>query len=96
MISAITSSATLRVLLNGALKTGMPRWLAASRSTWFVPMQKVPSVSSRRDPESTRSVTCVRLRIPSTCTSRTRSTSASSPRAPAQASSWKPSCRKIS
>ena len=25
MISAITSSATLRVLLNGALKTGTPR-----------------------------------------------------------------------
>ena len=48
MTSAITSSATLRVLLNGALKTGTPRAAAASRSTWFVPMQKAPSVSSRR------------------------------------------------
>ena len=38
----MTSSATLRVLLNGALNTGTPRWLAASRSTWLVPMQKQP------------------------------------------------------
>ena len=42
MISASTSSATLRVLENGALKTGMPRPRAACRSIWLVPMQKAP------------------------------------------------------
>ena len=42
MISASTSSATLRVLEKGALKTGMPRLRAHSRSTWLVPIQKQP------------------------------------------------------
>jgi hypothetical protein len=42
-ISARTSSATLRVLEKGALKTGMPRLRAHSRSTWLVPMQKHPT-----------------------------------------------------
>ena len=42
MISAMTSSTTLRVLEYGALKTAMPRSAAASRSTWLVPMQKQP------------------------------------------------------
>ena len=46
-LSAITSSATLRVLENGALKTGMPRSRAHSRSTWLVPMQKHPTPMSR-------------------------------------------------
>jgi hypothetical protein len=35
MISPIPSSATLRVLEKGALKTGMPSVRAAVRSTWF-------------------------------------------------------------
>ena len=39
MISAITSSTTLRVLEYGALNTAMPRSAAAARSTWLVPMQ---------------------------------------------------------
>ena len=47
MISASTSSATLRVLENGALNTGMPRSSAAARSTWLVPMQKQPTPVSR-------------------------------------------------
>ncbi len=96
MISAITSSATLRVLLNGALNTGTPRWPAASRSTWFVPMQKAPSASSRRASARTRAVTRVLLRMPRTCTSRIFSTSSSSARAPGDVSTRKPSCRKIS
>ena len=45
MISAITSSTTLRVLENGALKTATPRSAAAARSTWLVPMQKQPTAS---------------------------------------------------
>ncbi len=96
MISAITSSATLRVLLNGALKTLTPRWPAASRATWFVPMQKAPSASSRRASARTRGETRVLLRMPRTCTSRTFSTSSSSARAPGDVSRRKPSCRKIS
>jgi hypothetical protein len=39
MISHSTSSATLRVLLKGALNTTIPRFPAASSATWFVPMQ---------------------------------------------------------
>ena len=42
MISPMTSSTTLRVLEYGALNVAMPRSAAASRSTWFVPMQKHP------------------------------------------------------
>ena len=45
MISAITSSTTLRVLENGALKTTVPRSAAAARSIWLVPMQKAPTAS---------------------------------------------------
>ena len=37
---------TLRVLENGALKTGMPSRIAAFRSTWLVPMQKQPIAAS--------------------------------------------------
>ena len=47
MISPITSSATLRVLEKGALKTGIAWRSAASRSTWSVPMQKQPTAISR-------------------------------------------------
>ena len=45
MISAITSSTTLRVLENGALNTTVPRSAAAARSIWLVPMQKAPMAS---------------------------------------------------
>ncbi len=45
-ISAIVSSATLRVLENGALNTGMPMSRAASRSTWLVPTEKQPMAIS--------------------------------------------------
>lgn len=46
MISAMTSSATERELEKGELKTGIPVRAAVRRSTWFVPMQKQPIVSS--------------------------------------------------
>ena len=65
--SPITSSATLRVFECGALKTGTPRAAAASRSTWFVPMQKHPIAISRRVASSASAVTCVRLRMPTMC-----------------------------
>ncbi len=44
--SPITNSATERVLENGALNTGIPRFAAAFRSTWLVPMQKQPTATS--------------------------------------------------
>ena len=72
------SSATLRVLLNGALKTGIPRPCASARSTWFVPMQKQPRVRRSFPAASTRGVTCVLLRIPSTWTPAIRSSSSAS------------------
>ena len=53
-ISPMVSSATLRVLENGALKTGMPSAAAASRSTWSVPMQKQPTAISGPALRSTR------------------------------------------
>src|SRR5665647_1980976 len=57
-IRAITSaraiSTTERVLENGALKTATPRWAAARRSIWLVPMQKAPIAR--------RSVACARTR----------------------------------
>ena len=46
MISASTSSATLRVLENGALNTGTPRLAAASKAIWLVPMQNAPTATS--------------------------------------------------
>jgi len=64
------------VLLNGALNTGMPRWRAASRSTWLVPMQKQPMLISLSAWSSTSAVMVVRLRMPSICTPRTASFSA--------------------
>ena len=67
IVSAITSSATLRVFENGALNTGIPRSAAASRSTWSVPMQKQPIAISRRPPDSTSAVSLVRDRIPTMC-----------------------------
>ncbi len=64
MISARISSATERVFENGALNTGMPRIMAASRSTWLVPMQKAPTAISRRAAAIDSAVTRVRERIP--------------------------------
>lgn len=64
MISASTSSATLRVFEKGALKTGIPRSWAASRSTWFVPIQKHPIPVSREAFPMTSRVNCVALRMP--------------------------------
>src|ERR1039458_5294886 len=59
MISASTSSTTLRVLENGALNTATPRLLAAARSIWLTPMQNAPIAASCGAAASTRSVTCV-------------------------------------
>ena len=81
MISASTSSATLRVLENGALKTGMPNAIAVERSIWLVPMQKAPTAVSLGAARSTSAVSCVRERMPRKCAS--ASTSRSS--APASA-----------
>ncbi len=55
-ISAIVSSATLRVLENGALKTGMPMVRAAARSTWLVPTEKQPIAISERMPSMASAV----------------------------------------
>src|SRR5260221_2045120 len=93
MISQITSSATLRVLEKGALKTGTPFSFATARSIWFVPMQKQPTASRRFASASAAAVTRVLLRMPSTCTSRSFSARSSSLSAPGTISSWKPSPR---
>ena len=68
MISAIVSSATLRVFENGALNTGMPMTRAASRSTWFVPTEKQPIAINERTPSIASTVSCVRERMPSMLT----------------------------
>ena len=65
MISAITSSTTLRVLENGALNTAVPRSAAAARSIWLVPMQKAPTASRSGAASSTAPVTLVLDRMPS-------------------------------
>ena len=77
MICASTSSATLRVLENGALNTGMPRRIAAVRSIWLVPMQNAPIAVSLGARSSTASVSWVRERMPTKCASAIASTSAS-------------------
>ncbi|MOA27619.1 hypothetical protein D3C78_1485060 [compost metagenome] len=69
MASPSTSSATERVLENGALNTGMPRCMAESRSTWLVPMQKQPT-TRRSGLDSKAASRCVRERIPATCAPR--------------------------
>lgn len=69
MISPMTSSATLRELANGELKTAMPWRAAYSRSTWFVPMQKHPMTSRFLASRSTFSVSFVFERMPMTWTS---------------------------
>ena len=77
MTSASTSSATLRVLENGALNTGTPWASAACRSTWLVPMQKQPTAASRGAAFSTSAVSWVRERMPRKCASAMASCSAS-------------------
>lgn len=69
MISAMTSSATLRELLNGELKTAIPLSAAYWRSTWFVPIQKHPTTIKFRASFNTRADSFVFDRIPITCTS---------------------------
>ncbi len=69
MISARTSSATDRVFENGALNTGMPRIMAASRSIWLVPMQKAPIAISRGAAAMASAVRRVRDRMPTKWTS---------------------------
>ena len=69
MISARISSATERVFENGALKTGMPRIIAASRSTWFVPMQNAPMAISLRALAIASAPSFVPERMPTKCTS---------------------------
>ncbi len=64
-ISESTSSATLRVFENGALKTHTPRFIAGVSAIWFVPMQYAPTAISCLPASSTRSVTRVLLRMPS-------------------------------
>ena len=82
MISAIASSTTERVLENGALNTVTPRSDAAARSIWLVPMQNAPIATSFGAASSTRSVTWVLDRMPSSVhPCRCRSISSSSSRA---------------
>ena len=64
-ISAMVSSATERVLENGALKTGMPMVRQAARSTWLVPTEKQPTATSALTPSTTSAVSWVRERMPS-------------------------------
>ena len=82
MIWPSTSSATLRVLENGALKTGIARRRASAKATWSVPMQKQPTAIRRLAASSTRGVTLVRERMPSRWTSPIRAASSSSSKAP--------------
>ena len=98
MISAITSSTTLRVLEKGALNTATPRRVAAARSIWLVPMQNAPTASRRGALSSTTSVTRVRDRMPSRSIVAMRSTSWLSSKAPGNVSTSKPAavepCRR--
>ena len=60
----ITSSATLLVLLYGALKTTTPFLEAALISTWFTPIQKHPMACNFFAAAKTFGVICVFDRIP--------------------------------
>ena len=82
MISAMTSSTTLRVLEKGALKTGMPSLAAVARSIWLVPMQKAPIACSSGAASRALSLTVVFERMPSNCTPRKASISSASSSAP--------------
>ena len=81
MISAITSSATERVLEYGALNTGTPRPRASPSATWLVPMQKQPTATSFFAAVSTAGVSRVRDLMPTTWTLAIRSISAASSKA---------------
>src|SRR5665647_2264279 len=98
-IRAITSaraiSTTERVLENGALKTATPRWAAARRSIWLVPMQKAPIARRSVACARTRSVTWVLDRMPNSCTPSRAEISSSSSRAPDRASTSATSARRI-
>ena len=85
VISASTSSATDRVFENGALNTGMPRIMAASRSIWLVPMQKAPTAINRGAAATTSEVIRVRERMPTKWTSATAAFRSS----PASAFLWR-------
>ena len=80
MISPMTSSTTLRVLEYGALKAAMPRWAAASRSIWLVPMQNAPTASRSGALSRTFSVTLVLERMPTIDMPCSASIRSSSPR----------------
>ena len=82
MISAITSSTTLRVLENGALNTTVPRSAAVCRSTWLVPMQNAPTASRSGAASNTALVTLVFDRMPSSWTPGSAAISSASSRAP--------------
>ena len=77
----MVSSATLRVLEYGALKTGIPSFRAALRSTWLVPTEKQPTTSSRSAASITSAVNWVRERIPSMWTPDSARLSSSGPSA---------------
>ncbi len=82
MISAITSSTTLRVLENGALNTAVPRAAAVARSIWLVPIQKAPTASRSGAASNTWAVTLVFERMPSRSIPVSASASSASSRAP--------------
>src|SRR6478672_4630672 len=96
MISAMTSSTTLRVLEYGALKTAMPRSAAVSRSTWLVPMQKQPMASRSGALSRARLVIVVLERMPSRCTPGSTAASSSSWREPVRSSTSKPRASRTS
>ncbi len=81
-ISAMTISATLRVLEKGALKTATPRFRAWSSAIWLVPMQNAPTAINESAASRTFFVTCVLLRMPRRWMPLSRSQSCSSLRAP--------------
>ena len=95
-ISPSTSSTTLRVLENGALKTATPRAAASTRSTWLVPMQKQPTARRSFPASRERGVTLVFDRMPSRDTPGKASTSSPSLSDPARVSTSNPSRRKAS
>ena len=86
MISASTSSTTLRVLENGALKTATPCRDAAARSIWLTPIQNAPTATRSGAAARARSVRCVRERMPSRLTPGSASISSSSLSAPLRVS----------
>ncbi|CCH79715.1 hypothetical protein BN12_540013 [Nostocoides japonicum T1-X7] len=95
-ISPMTSSTTLRVLENGALKTATPRDVASARSTWLVPMQKQPTARRSRAASRRRGVIVVFDRMPRRATPWRASMSSSSPIERGCVSTSKPALRSPS